>query len=349
MPWDHPEEQTPMKAWHAILTLSACTLFAPAVAAIECGASVAGHVTLTADLHCTSGWTALYVDTPGTVIELNGHTLSGTAELAAISVHAAHGVTVRGPGTVRGFWAGVNASRSDDLQVEGLLFVDLGTGVIASQSSRARVVGNRFELLRGHAVTIPSLPGIGVPHAGGHLIERNLVEHSTFGFELCGQRNGDSRVAGNTLLYIASHGIVLADGIAATTVADNTLAEVGGTGILLRAASHNLVQGNHAKRGWVGIGLEPQGLGFCDAGTARAEASHNDILGNGVFEHEIAVSVGGIGTAAAAERNRIRDNRLHYGSRGIRLLADSARNDARRNSYLGTVTPVEDFGTANRW
>ena len=65
------------------LLLSAVALFHFAAAhAQSCGDTITHDVTLTADLHCTTGWFALYVPTHGVTVDLDGHTISGSRDLS---------------------------------------------------------------------------------------------------------------------------------------------------------------------------------------------------------------------------------------------------------------------------
>ncbi|AQZ64119.1 hypothetical protein BKM31_24025 [[Actinomadura] parvosata subsp. kistnae] len=88
-------------------------LAAPGVAhasaqnAVSCGDVLTSSVTLTADLVCAGG-VALTVQTDDVDIDLNGHSLIGTAPGTAIQVQNAVGVTIRN-GTITGFTTGLHA------------------------------------------------------------------------------------------------------------------------------------------------------------------------------------------------------------------------------------------------
>ena len=316
----------------------------------SCGDTVSGHVVLTADLHCTSGWTALYVDTPGTTIDLNGHTLSGDVALEGIALLEAHGTVIKGPGTIRGFWAGVNSSRSEDVRVEGVQFEQVDVGVIVTNADHSVVARNRFTGLRGHAVTISQYPGASGGGAGGHAILDNHVQEAVFGFQLCGAGTGRSLIRGNTLEKVRDYGIHVENGSESNRIESNTFGEGGETGIRIAGSSYNVVEGNTMKRGRIGIALYPDLTGACVFGGAAAEVRDTLVRGNGVFELETAIVVGlGPTTAPRALKNRINGNKLYYGDRGILFLDDSYANDATGNAYYGTTTPVTDYGIANFW
>src|SRR5688572_33307243 len=95
--------------------------------ALSCGDTVSTSITLSADLHYTTGYTALHVATPGITIDLNGHTLSGTSALQGIDLEAGL-VTVKN-GTIRGFWGGIVGLRAHKLHVDGVTFSDMGVAL----------------------------------------------------------------------------------------------------------------------------------------------------------------------------------------------------------------------------
>jgi nitrous oxidase accessory protein NosD len=334
----------------SIAALAAAALLPSPAAALECGASVSGHVVLEADLHCDSGWTALYVGAAGTVIDLNGYTISGTRALQGIGLHTAHDAIIRGPGTISGFWAGINGSRSNDVAVEDIVFTGLGDGVVLTHSERLAVRDNHFSHLDGHAVTVMSFAGIAEGSLGGHLIARNAVFDAAFGFQLCGQRNGNSQIIGNELARIRDYGIAIEDGAAHNTIDTNSMVDVELAAIRIAGSRNNIIRGNFVDRGWAGIQLYPTLRGQCDSGSARAEVSGNRVFDNTVSRQQVAVWIGfGSEGRASALRNRVQHNKLHDSDTGILFGADSARNDARFNAYQGTTAPVVDLGVGNRW
>lgn len=332
-----------------LAALLACTVAFDA-AALSCGDAVGGHVVLTADLHCTSGWTALYVATPGTTIELNGHTLSGDVALEGIDLHEAPGTTIKGPGVIRGFWAGVNGIRSHDLRVEGVDFADLGTGVGLVNSDRVTVERNHFSGVRGHAVRLSHFPGAPGGSVGGHRIVDNLVEDAAYGVLLCGVATGNSLVAENSLARVSDYGIHVESGSAGNRIEGNVLVDMGNTGINISGSSHTTVHRNTFKRGRIGIALNPQPGAYCDAGSSAGGVRGTTIEGNGIFEYETAVVAGlGLDASARVTKNRIGGNKFYYDRTGVLFLEDAHWNDATGNAYAGTVDPVLDFGHGNAW
>lgn len=317
--------------------------------AVECGDSVSGHVVLTHDLHCSEGWVALDVVAPGTVIDLNGHTLSGERALQGIAVIDVPGVTIRGPGRIKGFWVAVNGTFSDDVTVEGIDFDQVGAGVLLNNSARVTVKANRFRHLDGHAVSLASLASHGKGDSGQHRITLNTVQDAAFGFELCGARSSDSVVSDNNLFNIRGYGIALSDAASFNRIASNQMGDTGLAGIRLAGSSHNLVRGNAMKRGEIGIALRPDFSGRCDTGSARAETRENRIELNSVFEHDVSVQLGlGLDDSPAVLKNRVGGNKLYHSRLALHFARDTYANDARGNG-MDPGPPVHDEGVDNLW
>ena len=125
-----------------------------AAAAQACGDTLTGSVTLAADLHCSTGWTAFDVGASGITINLNGKTLSGTSALTGINIHGADNVRIVGPGRIRGFWVGANVFRSPKLIVDNIDFEDVGAGVMLNRSYMSTVRRSGFYRIANSAVLI---------------------------------------------------------------------------------------------------------------------------------------------------------------------------------------------------
>jgi parallel beta-helix repeat protein len=135
-----------------LLLLTACVfLTAGQSLALNCGDTISGNVTLTADLVCNSK-TALIVSASNTTINLNGHTLSclgagvaGTCQATSINgQHSISGiksenysnVKVLGPGTITGFERGIQLTGGNKFVVQGVKV----TGPILSLEENNRSV-----------------------------------------------------------------------------------------------------------------------------------------------------------------------------------------------------------------
>ena len=108
----------------------------PAAAAVvtTCGEVVTEDATLAADLHCPSG-NGIVVGANGVVVDLMGHTLSGTPTGNGVSATDRGGVVVRN-GTVSGFAVGVELQGGAGARTEALR-VEIAAGDETRASSSA--------------------------------------------------------------------------------------------------------------------------------------------------------------------------------------------------------------------
>lgn len=339
----------PMKTLFALALAALLLAWHPQARAIACGDTVATDVTLAADLHCSSGWVALYVPTSGVTIRLNGHTLSGTSALQGIQVLNASRVTIIGPGRITGFWVGVNSTRADYLEVRDLEFDSMGAGVIASDTLAATVSNNEFHNLAGSAMSILAFPG-SRPTLGAHAVLDNLVLESGGGITICGHPNSDNLVRGNTLQGIRDYGIHVSDASNHNQITGNQLLKTGLAGIVLRGTRNNQVSGNLVDYGEAGMTLVPEFTAGCSTGPyTDPSVRENSIQGNSIFRHRTAVNAGLGGSGFGVLKNRITGNKFYYNNTGLYLQADTYANDATGNAYYRTTTPVVDFGRSNRY
>jgi len=146
-------------------------LVAPAGAAtpVQCGAQIAVNTTLTKNIGPCPG-DGIDVVKDGITLDLNGHTIVGsnvtnTSVNEQIGVHLVnvHGVTVKGPGTIRAFDAGVGITAGSNNTVKNLTAHDnishvlvsggvpgdpqstpcnFGDGITTQDSSFNQIIGN---------------------------------------------------------------------------------------------------------------------------------------------------------------------------------------------------------------
>lgn len=336
----------------AFITLALAALLAwhPNAHALSCGDTISSDTTLTADLHCTTGWNALYMPVGGVTLRLNGHTISGGIGLEGLSVFSANNVRILGPGRITGFWTGVNATRADYLTVQGVDFDNTNAGVIASDTLGTYLQGNDFRNINGWGVYIVAFPGASRPVLGAHAIADNLVLESVGGISLCGHANSDNLVKNNTLQGIRDYGIHILDGSGKNEIRGNQMLKIENTGLVLRASRDNTVKGNKFDYGLTGIAMIPQFTGGCATGPyASPEVRDNLIEGNSIFKQTTGIMAGLGGKGALVQKNRISYNKLYYDGTGIYFNTDTYANDATLNAYTGTTTPVDDHGVSNTW
>lgn len=326
-----------MLAWHADAR------------ALACGDTVASDVTLTADLHCTTGWNALYLPVSGVTLRLNGHTLSGDIGLEGLSIFRASNVRILGPGRISGFWTGVNATAADYLTVQGVDFDGGNAGIIASDTLGTWLQGNDFRNIHGWGVYVLAA-GASRPVLGAHTISDNLVLESVGGIFICGHANSDNLLKNNTLQGIRDYGIELLDGSGSNQVLGNRLLKIGNTGLVLRGSRGNTIKGNKFDYGQTGITLVPAFTGNCASGPyTTATVRDNNIDSNSLFRLSTGIIAGLGGKGFLVSKNRIGYNKIYYDGTGIYFNTDTYANDATLNAYSGTAIPVDDSGVDNTW
>lgn len=324
------------------------TTWQPKAHALACGDTVTASITLTADLHCTTGWTALYAPVGNITIRLNGHTLSGDPALQGIQVLNAAKVHILGPGRITGFWTGVNATRADDLRVDGIDFDNTDAGVTISDTLAATIKNNRFKDIRGWGVYVIAVSGSRTT-LGAHAILDNQIFQSHGGISVCGHPNSDNLIKGNKMEDIRDYGIHLFDASNDNQVEQNELRKIGLAGIVLRSSSQNSVTGNLIDEGHNGMTLVPQLTGGCMTGGYSAVVGFNRIEGNSVFRQAVGVHLGLGGKNPLVLKNLIRWNKLYDDATGLHFREDAHDNDAIGNAYAGTTTPVVDMGSGNTY
>ena len=320
----------------------------PKAHALACGDTVATDTVLSADLHCDSGWTALYVPVAGVTIDLNGYTLSGDRTLHGIVVFGASDVRIVGPGRISGFRSGVNATRGDRLNVLGVDFYDMGTGIAANDTLAADLRANTLGYMDGFGISLTALAGSRAT-LGAHAIEANWIHSSQGGIGICGHANSDSLIKDNDLEYLSDFGIDLYDGTAQNQVQDNLLREVDLAGIALRSSSGNLLSGNYLFRTINGVAMIPEFTGTCATGPVLAPwVRDNRVFGNTFTLQSVAVKLGNDRPKGRwVLDNLITENPINQSGIGLRFHRDSYRNDGRGNTYANVDTPVLDTGLAN--
>lgn len=335
----------------ALITLALAALLAwhSNAHALACGDTITSDTTLTADLHCTTGWVALYMPVNGVTLRLNGHTLSGDIALEGLSVFDASNVRILGPGRITGFWTGINATRADYLTVQDVDFDNSNAGIIASDTLGTYLQGNDFRNINGWGVYIAA-PAGSRSVLGAHTIADNLVLESVGGFFVCGHANSDNLIKNNTLQGIRDYGIHLLDGSGKNQVRDNQLLKIETTGLVLGGSRDNTIKGNKFDYGHTGIALAPTFGGICATGPyTDPEVRDNTIDSNSIFHQTTGIVAGFGGKGLLVAKNRIAYNKLYYDGTGIYFNTDTYANDATGNAYAGTAIPVDDNGVANTW
>ncbi|MCB1561169.1 MAG: right-handed parallel beta-helix repeat-containing protein [Xanthomonadales bacterium] len=313
-------------------------------AALQCGDVIDQDVTLTADLHCASGESALTVTRSGIRIDLNGHTLSGVANMDGIDVIGARDVSIVGPGRIEGFRAGIYAVRTQRLALSAIEFDNLDTGALLIHSGSVDLRDSRFSDIGGIAVNVMQ-PQLGpMNNAGGHLLLDNQFANVGSGIQLCGVDTGHALIQRNRFEQVRDFGIHLADGSSGNRIEDNRFDGVSQTAIELQASSRNRITGNRIADGRFGVSMSPRSGGFCETGGGLPTVFANDIDGNEFAGLERGVRAGvGARAEGPAWHNAITDNGFNGNEGDVILLGDSGDTLIDGNRWDAGGERIEDY------
>lgn len=327
-----------------VLSLAAVLIAQPAKA-VSCGDSITTNLTLTADLHCTTGFAALEVFANDITIDLNGFRLSGTTDLAGILTSGFDNLEVKG-GVISGFWAGVNTGRSDGLKVHNTIIANVGHAVVIAMGNNAHLYDNDFLFTTASAVAINNrVAGL---TANNNVVENNEFYQNFAGVRICGD-DADFNVVRNNLIWQSSdYGVHLIQS-SNNIINNNTILDAGLAAIRLNNSSFNTMRRNSLREGRIGLSILANAGGAClEAG--RNKSHKNRFIGNHSSGFETGVFLG-LGTVTTREvyRNRIIGNKLYNNDTGIYFNTDAHRNNATGNGYFGTTTEVTDMGVGNSY
>ncbi|MEV4755865.1 right-handed parallel beta-helix repeat-containing protein [Micromonospora sp. NPDC049559] len=273
------------------ITLAATLVVAagPAHAAppVACGDTVTADVVLTADLTCPGDGLSIGAD--GVTVDLNGHTISGSATGTGIQAVEVDDLRVR-DGVIRGFTIGVLLENVGDAELHGLRLLDNGGGTGGARA-RAGVFADRVTRLLIQGGRIVAHPG--TPTAPAFAIRTEVANDLVIrGVDLTGRStlaiNTEApRVIGNTvrdggLSLSESNGAVVRGNIflragiwvsecAGVRILQNVL--TGGRGIDIGIASDTVVRGNLVRNAQYGV--------ITDVVTSGLRVEENTFTGNG--------------------------------------------------------------------
>lgn len=327
----------------AALTLQLCSLIATAQ---SCGDVVVSHVTLTSDLHCTTGYYALDVQANGVTIDLNGHTLSGTTALAGITVVGYDGVTIKGPGKISGFWTGVNAVRADNLTVTGLKFDSMGAGINHNHASGGIIADNKFNGIAGIGVSLRATAHAHDPVIA-NLVQGNLMKDVIVGVELCGDIAFDNEISNNKIKAF-DIGINLTDQTHDNVLQGNAVSGAGVAALALRNSSNNDIAGEYYRDNWVGVWLLSQSSSGCHTNSSLApRTAYNRMDSMSLHDNQTAVLAGGGSASGDVLKNRLLWSKLYDNNVGVDLRSNTIKNIVQYNTFHGTLNPIIDAGVNN--
>ena len=244
--------------------------------AVTCGQVITGNVLLTNDISGCPG-DGLIIGAAGIIVDLNGHTISGTGTGTGIRNDGFASVTITnsattienfqfgvvlGAGTYANVVSNIRIAQSEvgillwDADngkvgnlIENNVFVANGEGIVlGSGTQNAVLLGNTVEVSTGNGITLEA--------SAGNRLESNVITLSGGAGIAIGEGSIANTLVTNTVSSSALHGIVVAveAGPAFGNIIEgNTATQNVGDGIHVSAAAH-IIGGNVANQnGGAGI------------------------------------------------------------------------------------------------
>lgn len=291
-----------------LVTTLGAVLPAPGMAAsAACGDALTASVTLDADLACGAGGLTVAVD--GIVIDLAGHTISGTSGNGIDNALGFDRVTVKN-GTIDGFENGIVHGGGEKHVIRamrvrnGVSSILLAAGVRFSKIEKSFVGSNTGRMIEVFGddnvvtrVVATNSSGLGITIYGNrNVVTKNTVANALDGIALSGAASG-TIVSGNAVANGRGSGIILAlfGGTGGNVVTKNRSDGNGDEGIIVTGTDDTVVSGNTVIGNAIGIRI----------GTAaRTVVAKNVAVANDDDGIVIAAAaVGTVVTANKAERN----------------------------------------------
>ncbi len=338
----------------AFLMTTMPTLFITDAQAVSCGDYLTSSATLTADLNCVAGIThsAIAIGADNVTLDLNGYTISGPSEMAGISILERDHINIIGNGGgIKGFWAGVNSTLSDDLHISDTTFYDLGAGVIINTGSYGLIENNDFIYIDASGVSISNrIEGKG-NQASNNIVNNNEFYKNGFGVSVCGERS-DNNIIKKNLIWKSIHNGIELNYSNKNEIYYNDILETTHHAISLNSASYNNIYSNSLRGGNIGLSMIGGNRPRCfDSNPGSQTVSYkNTIKGNHVFDFLLGIALGlGITNDQLVYNNSISNNKIYNDETGIKFDMDAYNNEAYGNAFTGTITQIIDDGTDNSY
>lgn len=316
--------------------------------ALDCGDYITRSVTLTEDLNCDTGYFGLYVLASNVTIDLNGHTIRGSSDLQGIAVYERNKVTIKN-GVLRGFWAGVNSTRTERLKVENIAFYEVGHAVIVSSGNGSIIRNNDFIKTSSDAVYIAN--NVAGLTASYNQVVDNEFYRSKGGVYICGRDADHNTVSDNFIWMTQGNGISL-NHSSRNTISGNRILEMAdATAIRLNNSSYNEIKSNKLVEGpGIGVAILGDADEACVVTDDLTFSGKNVITDNTIRNFGAGVSLGlDSRDPYLVQGNGILSNRFSQNMIGLNFNSSSYSNYARENNFYETETEVSDEGINNRY
>jgi len=299
-----------MAHWTSIALLVTTTLTLGAVlpapgmaASAACGDALVASVTLDADLVCGAGGLAVAAD--GIVIDLAGHTLSGTSGNGIDNALGFDRVTVKN-GTIDGFENGILHGGGEkhvirDMRIKnGVSSIQLAAGVRFAKIQKSLVGNNTGRMIEVFGddnvvtkVVATNSSGLGITIYGNrNVVTKNTVANALDGIALSGTASG-TIISGNAIANGRGSGIIIVlAGGTGNVVTKNRSDGNGDEGIIIFGADDSIVSGNTV------IG---NGIGIRIANAARTVVAKNVAVAND--DDGIVIAADALGTVVTGNKS----------------------------------------------
>jgi parallel beta-helix repeat protein len=311
---------------------------------LSCGDAITSDITLTENLHCTSGYRALEVFANNVTIDLNGYTISGSSSLGGIYIVGYKNVTVKN-GSIKDFWVGVNTTNTIGLTVNNMTFYEVGAGVIISQGNNANIYDNDFIRTSSHGVSIANRNAKST--ANGNVVNNNEFYQAQFGIQICGDK-ADGNTITNNLLWKTIDFAIHLNSSDNNVVSNNLILESDSTAVRMNNSSYNQIESNSFREGdHSGVSFLAKAGDPCLLGGSTLSYK-NTVRGNHAIGFETGVILGlGASKSANVFDNTVTGNKLYDNNLGIYFNLDAHNNNGAGNAFQGTTINIDDDGFGN--
>jgi len=282
-------------------------------------------------------------------VETPSPAISGASNFVAISNYGYKNLTVKN-GIVREFGLGIHNANGDSLNVNGITFEQMISGLDITDSSEARVNNNKFFDMRASAIYI-------INRDTNSLVNFNYVTNNEFyrtntAVDICGPQ-ADKNIVRSNLIWKSTWGVSMRSSNHNLVTANRILSSKGGaSSIVLMNSSNNVINDNSIFSGenyGFLIGTQDTGESCLDS---PMRTNFNRIENNYISDFKAGIwmygSSSGENNSGTTGNNLIRNNNvLDNQSFGIYLKEGTYDNDARDNDFEGNFRDVSDSGVGN--
>lgn len=319
----------------------------PAISApLSCGDSLMANTILTENLHCDNSneGAALIVAKDGITVDLNGYTISGNGQTGLI-ISERKNVTIRN-GQIRGFGAAVGVTNSEEINIVNSLFSGSQTAIRSYQSSHLDIANNYFINNAVNSAVIQIHGGTYRP-SYKNIVRNNEIYGGDAAIYIANENTFDNTILDNKIFSTESYAIYIFCSndnlIKGNSIYDSS------TGIQLGQSSYNLIEGNSVRNG------NNAGLSIIGDHSTQECSVKNSNYNRAESNHFIGFPIGvnlGLSVPSATldvAYNEVLMNKIYNNQIGIYFSENALKNNAEKNGYLGTVTPIGDDGVSNSY